>query len=155
MVDSSEEIGLFGYRVMGIERETESSARVSFIGPQGPSSPLTLSVPAGPRDFRPFPFSGPLEFKPTKRFQGLLTCLLQAHALGWDISLTPPALPSTASSSSSTLVKVFGQILGYESEVVHLYKEVGGRELVMRRMIKEGGATTWESRSVLRDCYSK
>jgi hypothetical protein len=71
---------------------------------------------------------------------------LQAHALGWDISVLPPALPSTASSSTSTLIKVFGQVLGYENEVIHLYKEIGGRELVMRRKIQDGGATTWEPR---------
>lgn len=54
---------------------------------------------------------------------GLLTCFLQAHALEWDISLIPPALPSTASTSTSTLVKVFGQLLGYDTEVIDMYKE--------------------------------
>jgi von Willebrand factor A domain-containing protein 8 len=77
----------------------------------------------------------------------LLTCFLQAHALGWDISFISPALLSTASSSTSTLVKVFGQILGYETEAVHMYKELGGRELTRRRKIEVSGATTWEPRA--------
>lgn len=81
---------------------------------------------------------------------GLLTCFLQAHALEWDISLIPPALPSTASTSTSTLVKVFGQLLGYDTEVIDMYKELGGRELVMQRKIEDGGATTWEPRYFFR-----
>ncbi|TFK31838.1 AAA domain-containing protein [Crucibulum laeve] len=140
MVSPNEQIGLFGYRVVSIERVDDKTARVSFDGP----SQVSVMAPAGPKQFRPFPFKGPLEFNPSTRFMGLLTCFLQAHALGWDISLIPPALPSTASGSTSTLVRIFGEILGYESEVIHMYKELGGRELVMRRKIEDGGATSWE-----------
>lgn len=147
MVDSFENMGLFGYKLIGIERENGSQARVSFDGPLG-TTPVTITVPTGPHALRPFPFTGKLEFHLTSRFMGLLTSFLQAHALGWDISFTPPALPSTASSSTSILVRVFGQILGYETEAVHMYKELGGRELIMRRQIADGGATTWEPRSV-------
>lgn len=145
MADPAEEIGLFGYRVTRIEREDDLYARVFFSGPGGD---ITRSVLAGPREFKPFPFTGKLDFKPTNRFMGLLTSFVQAHALGWDISFTPPALPSTASSSTSTLVTVFSQILGYEIEAIHMYKEIGGRELIMRRKIEDGGATTWEPRYV-------
>ncbi|KAI0049548.1 hypothetical protein FA95DRAFT_1489014 [Auriscalpium vulgare] len=134
------DIGLLGYHARAITRLTENSARVVFEGPGGVS---TLDVPAGPRDFLPFPFTGDLDFFPTDRFLGLLTCFLQAHALGWDISYVPPATPSTASCSTSLLVRVFGHVLGYESEVLHLYKELGGRELLMRRRIEDGGATSW------------
>ncbi|KAF8150343.1 AAA domain-containing protein [Pholiota molesta] len=129
MTSINEEIGLFGYSVASIRRSSDTTAE----GLQ----PVTLTVAAE------------LEFTPTTRFQGLLTCFLQAHALDWDISLIPPALPSTASASTSTLVKVFGQILGYDSEVIHMYKELGGRELIMRRKIEDGGSTTWEPRSSL------
>ena len=146
MIDSAEDMGLFGYQIIRIERENEYHARVFFEGPQS-TTPIVISVPAGPLKLRPFPFTGKLEFHPTRRFMGLLTCFLQAHALGWDISFIPPALPSTASSSTSTLVKVFSQILGYETESVHMYKELGGRELTMRRKIEASGATTWEPRS--------
>ncbi|GLB39985.1 putative von Willebrand factor (vWF) type A domain [Lyophyllum shimeji] len=141
-MSGEEEIGLLGYRVSAIKRLDATTAEVTFVHPDAPS--VVANVPAGPKPLRPFPFEGKLEFFPTKRFVGLLTCFLQAHALGWDISLVPPALPSTASTSTSTLVKVFGQVLGYEHEVAHMYKELGGRELIMRRKILDGGATIWE-----------
>jgi hypothetical protein len=154
MSSSDELLGFFGYQLASIKRKDENTALVCFDGPGGVRSSVTAIVPAGPNEFRPFPFTGDLEFNPTKRFVGLLTCFLQAHVLGWDITFLPSALPSTSSSSTSTLIKVFGQILGYETEVVHLYKELGGRELVMRREIENGGATTWVPRwgllSVLR-----
>lgn len=142
MTSANEEIGLFGYRVASIERVDDKTARIHFDGPRS----VTVLSPAGPKQLRPLPFQGQLEFNPTARFMGLLTCFFQAHALGWDISFVPPALPSTASASTSTLVKVFGQLLGYDSDVTHMYKELGGRELVMRRKIEDGGATTWEPR---------
>lgn len=137
-------IGLFGYRIVEIVRIDECTARVSFEAPHG--NRVVAEVPVGSNPLHPFPLKGNPEFHPTERFMGLLTCFLQAHAMGWDISLIPPALPSTASSSTSTLVRVFGQLLGYEMDVVHMYKELGGRELVMRRKIDDGGATTWEPR---------
>jgi hypothetical protein len=142
MVSSDERIGLFGYTLSRIERIDDKTARLTFDGP----SCVDVIVPAGPKPLLPFPFVGKLDFQPTPRFMGLLTCFMQAHALGWDISLVPPATLSTASSSTSTLVKVFGMLLGYEYEVLHLYKEVGGRELIMRRKIEDGGATIWEPR---------
>lgn len=39
-------------------------------------------------------------------------------------------------------------VVGNGKEVVHMYKEIGGRELLMRRVIREGGASVWEPRSV-------
>lgn len=140
-----EQLGTFGYRLSSIERVDATTAQVTF---RAPHRSVTVIVPAGPRQFRAFPFGSHPEFQASERFIGLLTCFLQAHSLGWDISLIPPALPSTASTSTSTLVKLFAQILGYETEVVHMYKELGGRELVMRRRIEDGGATVWEPRWV-------
>ena len=148
MSSVDENIGLFGYRVSTITRVDDSTAKITFNAPSG-LQPILLSVPAGPKQLRRFPFEGNLEFNPTTRFMGLLTSFLQAHALGWDISLIPSVLPSTASASTTTLVRVFGQILGYDSEAIHMYKELGGRELVMRRKIEDGGATSWEPRSVV------
>ncbi|KAG6898082.1 hypothetical protein C0992_006002 [Termitomyces sp. T32_za158] len=148
-MSQDEDIGLMGYRVSAIKRFDEMLAEVTFAHSGAP--PVVLRVSAGTKTLRPFPFAGDLEFHPTRRFLGLLTCFMQAHALGWDISLIPPAIPSTASTSTSTLVKIFGQVLGYEQEVIHMYKELGGRELVMRRKIQDGGATTWEPRQSMSD----
>lgn len=142
MSSATDSIGIFGYQATEIKRLNERLAQVTFEAPS--VKPVVASVPVGPRPLRPFPFVGTLGFNPSPRFLGLLTCFLQAHALGWDISLIPSALPSTASTSSSTLVKVFGEILGYDTEVLHMYKEMGGRELVMRRKVADGGATSWE-----------
>ncbi|KAF9485607.1 hypothetical protein BDN70DRAFT_847463 [Pholiota conissans] len=153
MTSVNEEIGLFGYTVALIQRSSDTTAEITFKAPEG-RQPVTLSVPAGPKQFRPFPFAGNLEFNPTTRFLGLLTCFLQAHALGWDISLIPPALPSTASASTSTLVRIFGQVLGYDHEVIHMYKELGGRELIMRRKIEDGGATTWEPSTLIQGAWA-
>jgi von Willebrand factor A domain-containing protein 8 len=142
--DETDSTGLLGYVLEKIERTGEFEARVTFSGYQT----VSVVVPAGPKSLQPYPFQDieHLDFRATERFLGLLTGIIQAHALGWDISLIPPALPSTASCSTSTLVRVFSQLLGYEADVVHMYKELGGRELLMRREILTDGATQWEPR---------
>ena len=141
-------LGLLGYRLVSIERESERSVLVSFVNDDSSSDVITLTTLGGPKPLFAFPWRDPqaLGFLPTSRFMGLLTSMLQAHALGWDISYVPPVLPSTASCSTTTLVQVFGALLGYEVDSVHMYKELGGRELVMRRKIEDGGATSWEPR---------
>ncbi|KAF4613211.1 hypothetical protein D9613_011059 [Agrocybe pediades] len=153
MASIDENIGFFGYTIASIKRAGDNTAQLTFNPPPG-LIPVTVTVPAGPKQFLPHPFNTKLDFKPTPRFMGLLTCFLQAHSLGWDISFIPPALPSTASASTNTLVRVFGQLLGYESEVVHMYKELGGRELVMRRRIEDGGATVWEPSPLVEGAWS-
>jgi hypothetical protein len=152
--DTDDASGLLGYTLARIARVTPTTATALFTHPSLPA--VSLTVPAGPASFRPFPFSADTPFSPSPRFVGLLTSFIQAHALGWDISLVPPPAPATASTSTSTLVRAFGEILGYagkegnagNAEAVHMYKELGGRELLMRRRILEGGATTWEPRCV-------
>lgn len=137
--------GLFGYRLDNIKRKTEYIATITFLGVLGQTH-VKMDVPCGPGLLRPFPFTDGLDFEPSPRFLASLTSMLQAHALDWNISLIPSTSSSTASASTSTLVRVFGQILGYEQENLHMYKELGGRELVMRREIEGGGATTWQPR---------
>ncbi|KAG5641083.1 hypothetical protein DXG03_006055, partial [Asterophora parasitica] len=154
MTSSDKELGLLGYRASAITRVDDKTAQVDFALPGTSQPPVVVNVPAGPKPLRPFPFVGNTEFCATNRFMGLLTCFLQAHALGWDILLVPPALPSTASTSTSTLIRVFGQILGYDQEVVHMYKELGGRELVMRRRIQDDGATTWEPSPLIEGAWA-
>ncbi|KAI1792782.1 AAA domain-containing protein [Ganoderma leucocontextum] len=139
-----DDTGLLGYRIVRIDRVDDRTAHVYFDHPSGLE--VDVSVAAGPQEYLTFPFANLefLEFVPSARFMGLLTALLQVHALGWDISYAPPALPSTASCSTTTLVRTFAAVLGYELDDVHMYKELSGRELIMRRKIEEGGATTWE-----------
>ncbi|KAI0752632.1 AAA domain-containing protein [Daedaleopsis nitida] len=131
----------------------DRTASITFDSPSGKE--VMVRVPAGPQDYLAFPFANPefLGFVPSTRFMGLLTSLLQVHALGWDISYAPPALPSTASCSTTTLVRIFAAVLGYELEDVHMYKELGGRELIMRRKIEDGGATSWEPSPLLEGAW--
>ncbi|KAJ7050407.1 AAA domain-containing protein [Mycena amicta] len=148
----SDGTGLLGYILSSITRLSPTTASATFT--HTTLSSQTLTVPAGPADLLPFPLPPTLPLTVSDRFLGLLTSLVQAHALGWDISLIPPAMPATASSSTSTLVRIFGEILAYNAEVVHLYKELGGRELFMRRRILDGGATTWEPSSIVESAWA-
>ncbi|KAJ7216377.1 AAA domain-containing protein [Mycena pura] len=148
--------GLLGYTLASIERTTPTTARAVFAHASLPSRGLT--VPAGPAPLLAFPLSAaePLAPRASARFVGLLTNVVQAHALGWDVSLIPPAAPATASASTGTLVRVFGAVLGYagDAEAVHMYKELGGRELVMRRRVFEGGATAWEASAIVEAAWA-
>ncbi|KAL6302276.1 AAA domain-containing protein [Sparassis latifolia] len=155
LTGNGDHLGLLGYYLSKIERVNERTARITFEGTEGAST-VSLDVSAGPKKLLSFPFEDPdkLGFYATDRFMGLLASMLQAHALGWDISYVPPALPSTASCSTSLLVKTFGAVLGYELEGIHLYKELGGRELLMRRKIGDGGATNWEPSPLIQGAWT-
>jgi von Willebrand factor A domain-containing protein 8 len=143
----NDHLGLLGYTLVSIDRHGDHTVRISFGTPLR-SAPVSIVVPGGPKPCLQYPWQHPelLDFMVTDRFMGLLTSMLQAHALGWDISYVPPVLSSTASCSTSTLVRIFGASLGYEIESVHMYKELGGRELIMRRKVEDSGATSWEPR---------
>lgn len=138
-------VGLLGYRLLKVEHSGERSANLTFGSPSG--AQVVMDVPAGPLPFFAFPFptDAALGFLPSARFTSLLTCMLQVHAIKYDVSLVPPALPG-ASCSTSTLARVFTRLLGYDAEEWGMYKELGGRELVMRRVVEQGGATRWEPR---------
>jgi len=81
VIDSAEDIGLFGYQIIRIERENKYQVRVFFKGPQS-TSPVVISVPAGPLELRPFPFTGISEFHPTRRFHGSFDVFL-AGTCAW------------------------------------------------------------------------
>lgn len=147
--EDCDDTGLLCYRLLEIHRNSDREIRLTF-GQEGHTQHVTLVVPGGPRPLMNYPLnnSASSDFMVTDRFTSVLTTMFQAHALKWDITLIPPVLPSTASCSTSTLVRTFGALLGYEVDSVHLYKELGGRELVMRRKVEDGGATSWQARSV-------
>ncbi|KAH8980661.1 AAA domain-containing protein [Lactarius akahatsu] len=145
--------GLLGYTVRSIARTGQHSVRIVFTALSG-GNEVALEAPAGDGPLQPFPLEETPDFVPSPRFAGLLTSCLQAHALGWDISLVPPAQPAAASASTSLLVQVFGGVLGYVREAVHVYKELGGRELLMRRVVGEGGATSWEPSPLVQGAWA-
>jgi hypothetical protein len=137
-----------GYQAVDITRIDESSAEITFKSTLT-SHKVKHKVVAGPNTFSAFPpTTGDGDLLVSPRFMAILTTFLQIHTLGSDISYVPPILPSTASCSTSHLIQVFAKILGYELETMHLYKELGGRELVMRRRIEHDGSTSWEARLV-------
>ncbi|KAJ7792830.1 hypothetical protein B0H14DRAFT_3561972 [Mycena olivaceomarginata] len=154
--------GLLGYSLASIARVTPTSATAVFTHPSGSLPDVSLAIPAGPAPLRPFPFSSSSSSPSAQtsvysRRHSPPRRASSAHALGWDVSLVPPAAPATASSSTSTLVRVFGEILGYtgsNAEAVHMYKELGGRELFMRRRILDGGATAWEPSVIIEAAWA-
>ena len=143
--EDEEGVGLLGYKLVRIERSGERTTNLTFASPSGTT--LSMDVPPRPPPHHPLPIpeNPDLGFLPTPRFVGLLTSMLQVHAVGYDMSLVPPSLPG-ASCSTSTLARVFARVLGYDAEEWGMYKELGGRELVMRRVVEQGGATRWEPR---------
>lgn len=152
--------GIWGWRLASIERSGERSAKVTFVRGGG-AEKLVVDVPAGPRPFAPFPLQATPTFHLTPRFEHLLASLFQLHALGrFDISVLPPSSSLQSSSSSTTvLIATFAQLLGYELETIHLYKELGGREIWMRRVVDSGvgggkaGVTGWEPSPLVKGAW--
>jgi von Willebrand factor A domain-containing protein 8 len=154
--------GLMGYRVRSIERVSSEDAngqmraKIVFESSLQPGYLVEHLVPCGNQPFVPLPVTFTPSLKPTSRFLSLLTSFLQLHTLSFDISYIPPISNSTASCSTTTLIRTFADVLGYELESVYLWKEMGGRELLMRRVVDEGegaergkGGTKWVARYVV------
>ncbi|KAK4055403.1 hypothetical protein OIO90_003241 [Microbotryomycetes sp. JL221] len=143
--------GIMGWSLESITRSDERKAKLKFS--RGGVESVEIEVAAGPLPFASFPLdveTFPDLFK-TPRFDHLLTSLFQLHALGDDIAFVPPSSSlQTSSGSTSMLISTFAALLGYELETFHLYKELGGRELLMRRVIETDdqgigkGVTRWE-----------
>jgi hypothetical protein len=153
--------GFLGYRIASITRAAPDAANLTFQQEDGRS--VTVRVPAGPLPFETLPtvsFETPaadgLLFTP--RLAGVLTCMLQLHAVGRDVVLLPSALAlghlgedfsPSSSSSTSTSISLFAKLLGYAHEGVHLWKDLGGNELIARRATSQDGSTTWQAAPLL------
>ncbi|BGP51199.1 hypothetical protein JCM10450v2_007128 [Rhodotorula kratochvilovae] len=137
--------GIMGWRLERVEPAQGDKAHLTFS--RAGCADVVLTVAAGSLPFATFPPSSSTDLHITPRFTHLLTSLFQLHALStFDISFVPTA-PTVQSSSASTslLLSSFASLLGYELETLHLYKELGGRELWMRRVVGGvGGVTSWE-----------
>ncbi|KZV72548.1 hypothetical protein PENSPDRAFT_674901 [Peniophora sp. CONT] len=147
------DIAFCGYIAHKIERSGDQRVRITFVFGDNERT-IVHEVPAGPYPLVPFPPSPTASFIPSPRFLGLLSAVLQSHAVSYDFSLLPSPSPGTASSSTSTLQRVLASILGYgATESMHLYKELGGRELLMRRVVGTGGATSWEASRLVKGAW--
>ena len=137
--------GIMGWRLVDVKAGEKDKAVATFsrVGCDN----VVVPVSAGSLPFSTFPPQSTVDLHITPRFTHLLTSLFQLHALStFDISFVPMA-PTVQASSASTslLLSTFASILGYELESLHLYKELGGRELWMRRVVGgTGGVTSWE-----------
>ncbi|GAA5900077.1 hypothetical protein JCM6882_002608 [Rhodosporidiobolus microsporus] len=140
--------GIMGWRLEKVERakEDDRHAEVHFSRPG--SRDVVVPVAAGSLPFAPFPPPSAPSLHVTPRFLHLLTSLFQLHSLqAFDIAFVPLSpTPSTSTSSSTSLVlTTFASLLGYPLSALHLYKELSGRELWMRRVVGGiGGVTGWE-----------
>lgn len=144
-------VGIWGWDLKAISRVDDKTAKLTFV--RGGVEEVVVNVPAGPLPFTPYPLTAEAypDIYQTPRFAHLLTSLFQLHALGlFDISFLPPSSSLQTSSASSTLViNTFAGLLGYELCTIHLFREIGGREIWMRRVVNSGAdghgsITGWE-----------
>ncbi|WFD33517.1 hypothetical protein MCUN1_000330 [Malassezia cuniculi] len=138
--------GLAGYRIVSITRRDASTASLVFEHVTT-SGRVELTAPCGPLGLREVPALGSTHgaFIATPRLLAVLSHMLQMHALGYDLCVVPGLGETThASSSRSTAISLFAQVLGYQLETVWLWKDMSGNELVMRRATTVDGATVWE-----------
>ncbi|KAK0546025.1 hypothetical protein OC861_004801 [Tilletia horrida] len=164
-------LGLLGFKVQDITRESANVARITFIQP-ATGRVSTTRVLCGPLPFLPISQISSFQTQgstivPTPRLLSTLTTMLQLHATGRDLCLLPSSFSigrgsaslseqkdllasSQASSSTSTNIALFAALLGFELESVWLWKDVGGNEILMRRATSEDGSTTWEPAPLLR-----
>lgn len=145
---SASDEGIFGWRLSSIARSDTADGRARLVFVRNGCPDVSVDVAAGPSAFAEYPPQSTDELHITPRFSHLLNSLFQLHALStFDLSFVP-STPSAQSSSASTslILSTFSSLLGYELESVHLYKELGGRELWMRRVVGgQGGVTGWEA----------
>ncbi|KAJ3111696.1 hypothetical protein HDU96_005449 [Phlyctochytrium bullatum] len=70
----------------------------------------------------------------------IISSMMQAHAVGQDICLVGPA-----ASGKTFAIQRFADILGYEVETVHLYRDMTARDLLQRRGTKLDGSSYWQN----------
>jgi hypothetical protein len=74
----------------------------------------------------------------------LLSNMMQDHALGLDVCLVGPP-----GCGKSVMARVFAGLLGYDTEVVQLYKDMTPRDLCLSRSTDGAGNTTWRLSAVV------
>ncbi|CAO1618558.1 unnamed protein product [Parajaminaea phylloscopi] len=154
--------GLLGYRLREVRRLSEVRALLIFQHAVKDDRRVEIEVACGPLAFRAVPELGK-EYAVnnenifvTPRLLSMLTIMSQLHAAGRDLALLPSAFAADAdtipqsSSSTTTAIGIFGAILGYPVESVWLWKDVGGNELIMRRVTTPEGDTTFEPSPLLK-----
>lgn len=135
--------GIMGWRISTISRISPTTAQLTFHRGNADES-TTIEVPCGPHPFLALPLTASASLLLTPRFHHLLTSLLQLHSLKtFDITFVPTSASGSeglmnSTGSSLLLIETFAKVLGYAFESVHLYKELSGREIWMRRVVNDG-----------------
>ncbi|TPX69344.1 hypothetical protein SpCBS45565_g02584 [Spizellomyces sp. 'palustris'] len=116
---------------------------------QSSSSSVTLPVTLGLAPLVPLA-SGEIGsyggvFVHTPRYRDVVTRIAQAHAMGRDICLAGPK-----GSGKTTAIMRFAALFGYETETVHMYRDMTARDLLQRRGTRRDGSTYWESSGLVR-----
>ncbi|CAO1629064.1 unnamed protein product [Sympodiomycopsis kandeliae] len=161
-VDSS--TGLLGYNLESIERLSDIQSRITFTHQANPTNKVAIDAPSGPLPHNTLPRLGQSvqlngqTITVTPRLLSILTTMAQLHATGRDFALLPSAFATKqkgtrpqSSSSTSTAIALFGSLLGYPVESIWLWKDVGGNELIMKRVTTESGDTTFEPSPLLKN----
>ncbi|KAI8846560.1 AAA domain-containing protein [Chytridium lagenaria] len=121
------------YTFVEVVPNTPVSADLVFESVEGR---VRFGVAKGPHP----PTPPPPTFIPTPCQTTLLSTLLQCHTMNRDICLVgPPA------SGKTSVVERFAEVLGYEVETVHLFRDMTARDLVQRRGMRDDGRTCWQN----------
>lgn len=150
-------VGLMSYQLQSVTRLDEVTASLRFThAGQGLEGLVTIEVPCGPLTFVDVPARDTTitlngdSIRVTPRLLSIVTTMAQLHAANRDIALLPSAFAAVegvtpqSSSSTATAIALFGSLFGYPIESLYLWKDVGGTELVMRRVTSPEGDTTFE-----------
>lgn len=139
--------GLFGYRLVRLDRLSPHRARAHYVSTRLSSdSTVECDVRCGSEPLVPV---SQLWIRLTSenfllgaRFEHIFNVMSQVHAIDADIVLLPMA-GAQPSASTALLIQCFSRVFGYgpqPRERIHLYREMTGKELVMRRTA-DGGWT--------------
>lgn len=155
--------GLLGYRLVKVERLSEIRAKVIFEHQTREARRVEIEVASGPLPLAEVPTVGQTyelngqSVTVTPRLLSILTTMAQLHATGRDFALLPSAFANLedstrpqSSSSTTTAIALFGSLLGYPVESVWLWKDIGGTELIMKRVTTKDGNTTFEPSPLLK-----
>jgi von Willebrand factor A domain-containing protein 8 len=83
-------------------------------------------------------------FIETRRCNDLLSRMMQTHAINQDMLLVGPS-----SSSKTTCINKFADLLAYEITTIYLYRDLTARDLLQRRKTRNDGSTYWEDSAMV------
>ncbi|KAI8820228.1 AAA domain-containing protein [Fimicolochytrium jonesii] len=84
-------------------------------------------------------------FVHTPRYRDVISRIAQAHALGADMCLVGPK-----GSGKTTAIMRFAALFGFETETLHMYRDMTARDVLQRRGTRSDGSTFWENSGLVR-----